>query len=83
MKVRELIELLERQDGKSEVLLMTAPNWPYEWSIAGLTTRCDMVGGHGGERRVYGAGAAGSDVILVQGEPLRLGDRAAWDVAVR
>lgn len=43
MKVSELIELLEEQDPDPEVLVMSQPNWPFELSIAGVTTREEML----------------------------------------
>jgi hypothetical protein len=43
MKVSELIELLEEQDPDAEVLVMSQPNWPFELSLAGVTTREEML----------------------------------------
>ena len=43
MKVSELIELLEEQDPDAEVLVMMQQNWPFECSLAGVTTREEML----------------------------------------
>lgn len=92
MKVSELIELLEEQDPDAEVLVMSQPNWPFELSLAGVTTREEMLradhdeDGDGddddGEPRLE-RGTAKSDVFLVEGEQLRYGSKTAWSVATR
>ncbi|MEZ4402848.1 MAG: hypothetical protein R3B06_22700 [Kofleriaceae bacterium] len=43
MKVSALIELLEEQDPDAEVLVMMQQNWPFECSLAGVTTREAML----------------------------------------
>jgi hypothetical protein len=90
MKVSELIELLEEQDPDAEVLVMMQKNWPFECSLAGVTTRDEMLraderdedDGEQVEPRIE-SGAAKSDVFLVEGEQLRYGSKTAWDVATR
>jgi hypothetical protein len=90
MKVSELIELLEEQDPDAEVLVMMQKNWPFECSLAGVTTRDEMLraderdedDGEQVEPRI-GSGTAKSDVFLVEGEQLRYGSKTAWDVATR
>ena len=36
MTVRELIDILEGFDGDMEVRIAEQPNWPFEYSIAGI-----------------------------------------------
>jgi len=78
MKVRELIELLKRQDPDAEVCMVFQRNWPTEHSVAGIAVRGDLDDGvapMNGKR--YADGTAASDVILVEGEWLRYGHKAA------
>ncbi len=93
MKVSELIELLEEQDPDAEVLVMIQQSWPFECSLAGVTTREEMLradrdeDGDGDdddddEPRLE-RGTAKSDVFLVEGEQLRYGSKTAWSVATR
>lgn len=85
MKVSELIELLEEQDPDAEVLVMSQQNWPFECALAGVTTREEMLladGDEDGEAEAP-AGAAHSDVFLVEGEQVRYGSKTAWAVATR
>jgi hypothetical protein len=94
MKVSELIELLEEQDPDAEVLVMSQPNWPFELSLAGVTTREEMLRADrdedgddddddDDEERRLERGTAKSDVFLVEGEQLRYGSKTAWSVATR
>jgi hypothetical protein len=92
MKVSELIELLEEHDPNAEVLVMSQPNWPFELSLAGVTTREEMLradrdedgdGDDDDEQRRLERGTAKSDVFLVEGEQLRYGSKTAWSVATR
>ena len=94
MKVSELIELLEEQDPNAEVLVMSQPNWPFELSLAGVTTREEMLradrdeDGDGDdddddEEPRLERGTAKSDVFLVEGEQLRCGSKTAWSIATR
>ncbi len=90
MKVSEVIELLEEQDPDAEVLVMMQKNWPFECSLAGVTTRDEMLraderdedDGEQVEPRIE-SGTAKNDVFLVEGEQLRYGSKTAWDVATR
>lgn len=82
MKVRELIALLEDLDGDAEVLLMSQQQWPFENAVHGLTTREDITDSEE-EGAELPAGAAASDVFLVEGRQLRYGSADAWDAAVR
>jgi hypothetical protein len=90
MKVSELIELLEEQDPNAEVLVMSQPNWPFELSLAGVTTREEMLRADrddaddaDDEEPRLERGTAKSDVFLVEGEQLRYGSKTAWSVATR
>lgn len=92
MKVSELIELLEEQDPDAEVLVMSQPNWPFELSLAGVTTREEMLradrdedgaGDYDDEEPRLERGTAKNDVFLVEGEQLRYGSKTAWSVATR
>lgn len=92
MKVSELIELLEEQDPDAEVLVMSQPNWPFELSLAGVTTREEMLradrdedgdGDNDEQEPRLERGAAKNDVFLVEGEQLRYGSKTAWSVATR
>lgn len=93
MKVSELIELLEEQDPDAEVLVMMQQNWPFECSLAGVTTREEMLradrdeDGDGDddddEEPRLERGTAKNDVFLVEGEQLRYGSKTAWSVATR
>lgn len=74
MKVSELIELLEEQDPDAEVLVMMQQNWPFECSLAGVTTREEMlsadrdedVDGDEDEEPRLERGTAKNDVFLVE-----------------
>lgn len=92
MKVSELIELLEEQDPDAEVLVMMQQNWPFECSLAGVTTREEMLRADRDEDRAgddddeeprLERGTAKNDVFLVEGEQLRYGSKTAWSVATR
>lgn len=91
MKVSELLELLEEQDPDAEVLVMMQQNWPFECSLAGVTTREEMLRADrdedgdcdDDEEPRLERGTAKSDVFLVEGEQLRYGSKTAWSVATR
>ena len=72
MKVSELIELLEEQDPDAEVLVMMQQSWPFECSLAGVTTREEMLRADRDE-----------DVDGDEDEELRYGSKTAWSVATR
>lgn len=90
MKVSELIELLEEQDPDAEVLVMMQQNWPFECSLAGVTTREEMFradrdeDGDGddddNEEPRLERGTAKSDVFLVEGNSSATArrPRGAW-----
>jgi hypothetical protein len=86
MKVRELIELLEDQDPEAEVLLLSQPHWPFEYSIRGVTSR-DEIHEEDEDRDDEGdeddrdddRDGALTDVFLLEGSQLRYGSKRAWD----
>lgn len=84
MKVRELIELLQKQEQDAEVFMLEQPSWPFEHSIRGITTRRDVL-----EHEHYTRGdddefdyarddKKPSDVFIVEGDNVRYGAKAAW-----
>ena len=86
MTVEELIEILEDMDPDAEVLLVHQRQWPFECSLAGVTTREEVVGPDGeedpGRDLAWNSPPRrGSDIFLLEGEQLRYGNAAAWDVA--
>lgn len=90
MKVQDLIDILSEQDPDAEVLLMTQQSWPFEFSVAGVTCRSELVDDDGGEADEDGKpsgspddGTQPSDVFLVEGRQLRYGNANAWNVAHR
>ncbi len=79
MKVRDLMELLERQDPDAEVCMVTQPSWPIEHTLAGVAVRSDMFDADvepTTER--YPDGTCANDVVLIEGSWLRYGHRTAW-----
>jgi hypothetical protein len=85
MKVKDLIELLEDLDPEANVLIASQPNWPFEYSVAGVAVREDVGDDEdeGDEEKLYADGCHGSDVFIVEGEQLRYGSKAVWDAAQR
>ena len=84
MKVRDLMELLARQDPDAEVCTVTQPSWPIEYALAGVAVRRDLFDEDvepGTER--YPDGTCASDVILVEGSWLRYGHGTAWKAVHR
>ncbi len=84
MQVAELIEILEGMDPDAEVLIGSAPAWPFEYSIAGVTTREDVLAETEGEDDpVYEDNRGPSDVFLLEGEQLRYGSKLMWSAVRR
>lgn len=93
--VRDLIAALEDQNPDAEVRWMSQPSWPFENSIAGITTSEDIETERthrqreeeGDEYEDEGpdpdAPAARPIVYLVEGVQLKYGDKLAWDLATR
>lgn len=87
MKVRDLIELLQKQEQDAEVFMLEQPSWPFEHSIRGITTRRDVLEHerddaltiHDDCELEYARdGKKPSDVFIVEGDNVRYGAKAAW-----
>jgi len=70
MNVAELKEMLEYMDDDAEVLFMSQPSWPFEYSIAGVVTR---------DQFESDSEHPGNDVFLIEGTQLRYGSKDAFD----
>ncbi len=77
MKVKELIELLQEQDGDAEVRLAHQPSYPMEYSVKGIASSLDL------EECVEPADEATQIVYVVEGAWLGYGRRDVWDAAYR
>jgi hypothetical protein len=80
MKLGDLIEQLESLQemcgDNAEVLFMGQPNYPFEYSIAGVLSRGDM---DSDDEEVHSVnGTDPSDIFLVEGSQLRYGSKKAW-----
>lgn len=89
MKVHELIEILETLDPDAEVLLATQRDYPFENTLEGVVTRRDFTGLDVEEDDDFVEGPLDSgrrpeprrsDVLLLEGEQLRCGTAAAWNM---
>lgn len=83
MAVNELIDRLQEyadnENGDAEVRLMTQCNWPFEYDIAGLTSRREVTEAESeGERECQ---PDNDCLFIVEGRQLCYGSKAAWDVA--
>lgn len=82
MKVAELIAVLQQCDPEANVLMVTQPSWPFEWSIAGVAVR-DPYGDEEFEPGVnlqpWYDEPAGNDVFLLEGSQLRYGSGDPWN----
>jgi hypothetical protein len=78
-------------DEDAEVLFISQPSWPFEYSIDNVTSRKEVELADQDERRDYDDdrdydereyrdGEKSNDVFLVEGRQLRYGSKAAWDV---
>jgi len=77
MKVHELIEALEDMDDpEAQVFIMSQKSWPFEYSIHSVLARSD----YEGEPAIEDDDkeTSGLDVIIVEGEQLRHGNKDAW-----
>jgi len=86
MNVRELIELLEGMDADAEVLFVSQPSWPFEYSIDGVVERRnvrdedeDYDDDEDEAEASYRDGEKANDVFLVEGRQLRYGSKNVWD----
>ena len=74
MTVGRLIALLENFDRESELLLMSQPNWPFEYSVSGVCERQDFA-----ELEEFAdSPRKPNDVFLLEGSQLRYGNTNAW-----
>jgi len=80
MNVKELMDILQKQDPNAQVKLISQPNWPLEYDIKGIVTRDDLndEDNHIRSRRPQNTP---SDVLIVEGEQIGYGSKAAWIVA--
>ena len=79
MTVRELMELLEDEDPDAKVLIASQVAWPFEYSVAGIANRQEV--SDASEEDEPGNGETDpSDVFIVEGQQLRYGDKATWQV---
>ena len=77
MKVHELIEALEDMDDpEAQVFIVSQKSWPFEYSIHSVLQRSD----YEGEPAIEDDDkeTSGLDVIIVEGEQLRYGNKDAW-----
>lgn len=81
MTVAELMELLEQYNGGMEVRMMCQPNWPFEYSLAGIVCKGEIDGSVEMEEDADGVIGIESDVLyLLEGSQLGYGSKAAWDM---
>ncbi|WP_394845212.1 hypothetical protein LZC95_50320 [Pendulispora brunnea] len=97
MKVFELIALLERCNRDADIFLMNGENVPFEYEVAGMTTRGAVVALERGDEaedpddRRYSedrwtdrdARLPQTDVFLCEGPQRQCGSRNAWEALVR
>lgn len=88
MTVGELIELPQHDDPDARILTISQQSWPFEYEIKGLAIREEIIRV---EREENGddeddeydhdkRGTALTDILIVEGQQLRYGSKAAWDV---
>jgi len=82
MKIRTLIELLQKQNPESNIKIMTQENYPIEHGILGLTSEDDMNENDGEPERESDPSNVGEqppcDVFIVESGYIGYGPRAAW-----
>lgn len=82
MTVGELIGILERYDEDLDVLIVSQPSWPFEYSIDGIVARSEIFE----ERDEYDEEEEDKEddcVFICEGNQLRYGRKAAWDNCTR
>lgn len=80
MTVGELISILESLDEDTEVRLIQQPNWPFEYSIAGVTTKRRAQQVEDEESCREDVPYDEPDVVfIVEGQQLCYGSRAPFD----
>jgi len=83
MKVGELIEMLQQYDPEAELYLAEQPSWPFEFSIAGVVQRENVLAEEDDDVAVCRDGMSPSDVLLIEGTQLRYGSKQTWAFARR
>jgi hypothetical protein len=85
MTVGELMQILSEMDADAQVFIASQPSWPFEFAIAGVARRAEMLADDDGEpaTETHEPGTAPSDVFIVEGTQLRYGSKAAWETARR
>ncbi len=79
MKVYQLIAELGQYDGNADVLFVSQPSWPFEYSISHVMSREEISDDYEAEEREFAHEHSGkTDVILVEGDQLRYGAKACW-----
>jgi hypothetical protein len=79
MTVKELMDILQRQDPNAQVKLISQPNWPLEHDIKGIVN-CDDLSDEDNHVRPRRPSNTPSDVLIVEGEQIGYGPKAAWTV---
>jgi hypothetical protein len=72
MNVKELVRILERYPERAEVRLMTQPNYPFEYDVAGVVSGADAKLEEKPDRE-------GDIVYLCEGEQICYGSDKVWD----
>jgi hypothetical protein len=88
MRVRDLIAILQHTDSNAEVFIMSQPQWPMEYSVAGVAVRGDFADAEEeDEEDEEGGDAEGdlrpNDVFILEGSQERYGSREAWRARAR
>lgn len=80
MKVYQLIEKLQRYDSDADVYIGSQPNWPFECSVAGLTSRSEFTE-EDPELMAYDDADDGrpNDVLLCEGRQVRYGSKGMFN----
>jgi hypothetical protein len=86
MTIAELIERLEEYrdelGGDAEVRLMTQPNWPFEYDLAGLASGAEIQAEADDEADDESDDETEPHVLfIVEGQQLRYGSARAWQAA--
>jgi hypothetical protein len=83
MTVQDLIELLQEYNPDARVVLAYQSHYPLEHELRGLTTRHELVEADADDDADSHEDDDLDDVILVDGEFLGYGSRAAWKLGLR
>lgn len=85
MTIDELIERLEetREElgGDAEVRLLMQPNWPFEYSLGGLTTQAEINRAAAEDREEEADDDEAEPIVfLLEGQQLGYGSKHAWSL---